>query len=53
MTCRPSGRKAIVEMLDAEVQTPLTDSCNALSDHGFFGVEPKAADKMAIWIKAH
>jgi len=31
---------------------PLTDNCNALSDHGFFGKEKAAVEKIAAWIVA-
>jgi len=31
---------------------PLTDSCKALSDHGFFGKEPEAVAKIAAFIKS-
>jgi hypothetical protein len=30
--------------------TPLSGACDALSYHGYFGIEPKAADKIVNWI---
>jgi len=30
---------------------PLTDSCDSLSSHGFFGIEQRVIDAVAKWIK--
>ena len=45
-----SSPKASVEMVSGGL-TPLTDVCNALSDHGFFGIEDKVVKKIALWIE--
>jgi hypothetical protein len=33
--------------------TPLSSECDALSYHGFFGIEPIAAAQISAWIKNH
>ncbi len=56
-----SGNAAVVKALtksalvaNEQIQKgnlePLTDPCNALSDHGFFGVEDTTVKKIASWI---
>jgi len=30
---------------------PLTDSCDSLSSHGFFGIEQRVIEAVAKWIK--
>ena len=45
MSPRKSG-----EQLPSGGLTALTDSCHALSDHGFFGVEDTAVRKIALWM---
>ena len=32
---------------------PLTSDCEALSPHGYFGIEPLTVTKVSTWIKAH
>ena len=39
-----------VELVEGSRLTPLTDACNALSGHGFFGVESQAVARIAHWI---
>ena len=31
--------------------TPLSDPCESLSDHGFFGIEQKVIEAVTKWIK--
>jgi len=45
-----SSPKVHNEILPSGDLVPLTDSCNALSDHGFFGLEDKAVRRIAVWI---
>jgi hypothetical protein len=44
-----SPRKG-VEKVASGVLTALTDNCDALSDHGFFGVEDIAVRNIAVWM---
>jgi hypothetical protein len=32
---------------------PRSRPCEALSQHGFFGIEPQVVDAAARWIRAH
>lgn len=59
----PSGNPAVKSLLTSASSTanenengglrPLTTNCNALSPHGFFGLEPTVVTDLAMWIKAH
>jgi hypothetical protein len=31
--------------------TPLSDPCESLSGHGFFGIEQKVIEAVTMWIK--
>ena len=39
-----------VEVVSGAGLIPLSDACNALSGHGFFGVEDTAVRKISSWI---
>jgi hypothetical protein len=58
-----SGNAAVVKLLTSSPLVnrdsvaagglaPLSDDCNALSDHGFFGKDQEAVTKIAAWIEA-
>ncbi len=46
---KKSPRKSI-ESVPSGKLTALTDNCDALSDHGFFGAEDTAVSDIAVWI---
>jgi predicted alpha/beta-hydrolase family hydrolase len=48
-----SAPKVSIEMVTGDSLTPLTDQCNALSPHGFFGIEPRTVEKIANWINTY
>ena len=47
-----SSPKVTSVILPREGLVPLTDSCDPLSDHGFFGIEDLVVRGIADWIKA-
>jgi hypothetical protein len=59
----PSGNPAVLSLLTGASSKanenengglrPLTTNCNALSPHGFFGLEPTVVTDLAMWIKGH
>ncbi len=59
----PSGNAAVISLLTAAPSTAnetvdgglrsLTSDCDALSPHGFFGLETTVVTDIAMWIKAH
>lgn len=48
-----SSPKVENETLPSGGLIALTDACNPLSDHGFFGLEDKAVRKMALFIETY
>lgn len=42
-----------IELVTGDSFTALTDECNALSPHGFFGIEPHTIKKIAHWINKY
>ncbi|MGD0413941.1 MAG: hypothetical protein ABSA80_01170 [Terriglobales bacterium] len=44
-----SPRKSIESVASGKL-TALTDNCNGLSDHGFFGIEDTAVSDITVWI---
>ncbi|HXX19096.1 MAG TPA: hypothetical protein VEJ46_06805 [Candidatus Acidoferrum sp.] len=52
-TAPTSSPKVSVEFVTGDSFTPLTDQCNGLSPHGFFGIEPHTVKKIANWINTY
>ena len=44
-----SPRKGIKQVPSGKL-TALTDNCDALSDHGFFGIEDTAVSDITVWM---